>query len=179
MNIVLQRGFSLLELMTGIAVFGILVAIGVPSLTAMIRTNRVAANTNELVVALSAARSEAVRRGLPVAVCSRTTPTADACQIGTANNWGNGWLVYTDAVGTTGTIDAGDEILQRYDAVSTGVSLLSNSLPVVRFAASGLPAAGAADTVFTIKHNVCTGNTKRTVRITVTGRLHTNKAACP
>ena len=55
----------------------------------------------------------------------------------------------------------------------------SNIPSFVRFAASGLPAAGAADTMLTIKHNVCTGNNKRTVKITATGRLNTTKSACP
>jgi type IV fimbrial biogenesis protein FimT len=180
MNTVFQRGFNLLELMAAITVLGILLGIGVPSFTQMVRNNRVVASTNELVVALSSARSEAVRRGLPIAVCSRTGPTTDVCASGTANNWRNGWLVYTDAIGTAGTIDAGDEILQRYDEVPVGVTLLTNNLPLVRFGASGLPVTGAAaETIFTIKHTVCTGNNQRTVKITRTGRLHTNKGACP
>jgi type IV fimbrial biogenesis protein FimT len=180
MNIVFQRGFNLLELMTALAVLGILLGIGVPSFAEMVRNNRVVTNTNQLVVALSAARSEAVRRGLPTAVCARSGATSDVCLTGTSNNWANGWLVYTDAAGTVGTIDGTDEILQRFDPVGAGVTLLSNALPNVRFAASGLPVAGAAlETIFTIKHTVCTGNNKRTVKITATGRLHTNKVACP
>lgn len=180
MNTVFQRGFNLLELMAAVAILGILFAIGVPSFTQMLRNNRVVANTNKLVVALSVARSEAVRRGLPVAVCARTGPSTDVCEIGTVNNWANGWLVYTDAIGTAGTIDLGDDILQRFDAVPAGVTLLSNNLPFVRFVASGLPPAGTAvDATFTIKHNVCIGNNQRTVKITRTGRLHTNKGACP
>ncbi len=62
----------------------------------MIRNNRVVADTNELVVALSVARSEAVKRGLPAGVCARTGPTSDECRTGTDNDWSNGWLVFTD-----------------------------------------------------------------------------------
>jgi type IV fimbrial biogenesis protein FimT len=173
-----QQGFNLLEMMAAVAVLGILLALGVPSFTQMIRNNRVVANTNELVVALSAARSEAVKRGLPTAVCARTGATTDVCRTGTANNWGTGWLVFTDAAGTAGVIDAGDEILQRFDAVPAGVTLTTNNRPAVRFAASGLPPTGAVDTTFTIKHTDCLGNNQRKVRITATGRLHTSKGAC-
>lgn len=179
MNTSHQRGFNLLELMAAITVLGIVLAVGVPSFTQMLRNNNVVANTNELVVALSAARSEAVRRGLPVAVCARTGPTADVCRTGTANNWGDGWLIFTDAAGNVGEVSAGDAILQRFDQLSTGVTMLTNNRPAVRFGASGLPPSGAADTTFTIKHSVCTGNNQRTVKITATGRLHTNKGACP
>ena len=92
-----QQGFNLLELMTAVAVLGILLGLGVPSFTQMIRNNRVVANTNELVVALSAARSEAVKRGLPTSVCARNAATSDVCRTGTANNWSSGWLVFVDA----------------------------------------------------------------------------------
>jgi type IV fimbrial biogenesis protein FimT len=179
MNTRFQQGFSLLELMTAVAVLGVLLAIGVPSFTQMVRDNRVVADTNELVVALSVARSEAVRRGLPVAVCARTGPTTDVCQTGTSNDWANGWLVFTDAAGTVGEVSADDQILQRFDPLSTGVAMLTNNRPVVRFGASGLPPSGAVDTTFTIRHSVCSGNNLRTVKITATGRLHTNKGACP
>jgi type IV fimbrial biogenesis protein FimT len=179
MNTRCQQGFNLLEMMAAVAVLSILLGLGVPSFSRMIRTNRVVANTNELVVALSAARSEAVKRGLPIAVCARTGPTTDVCRTGTSNNWGSGWLVFTDQAGTAGVIDTGDEILQRFDATLAGVSVLTNDRPVVRFGASGLPPSGAVDTTFTIRHTVCVGNNQRTVKITATGRLHTNKGACP
>jgi type IV fimbrial biogenesis protein FimT len=178
MNTRYQHGFNLLELMAAVAVLGILLALGVPSFTQMIRNNRVVANTNELVVALSVARSEAVTRGLPTAVCARTSPTSDVCRTGTANSWTGGWLVFVDAVGAAGVINTGDEILQRFDAAPSGVSITTNSRPWVRFAATGLPPSGAVDTTFTIQHIACEGNNKRTVKISATGRLHTNKGAC-
>ena len=86
-------------------------------------------------------------------------------------------LVFVDAAGTAGVVDAGDEILQRFDAAPAGVTVLSNDRPSVRFAGSGLPSS-AVDTAFTIKHVECVGNNQRTVKISGTGRLHTNKGAC-
>jgi type IV pilus assembly protein PilV len=92
----------------------------------------------------------------------------------------SGWLVFADIAGTAGVIDVGDEILQRFDATPpAGVTVLTNNRPVVSFGATGLPPTGAVDTTFTIKHSACTGNNLRTVKITATGRLHTNKASVP
>jgi len=179
MNTRCQQGVNLLEMMAALAVLAILLGLGVPSFTQMIRNNRVVANANELVVTFSAARSEAVKRGLPTAVCARTGPTSDECRTGTANDWGSGWLIFTDQAGTAGVIDDDDEILQRFAAVPAGITLLTNDRPMVRFAASGLPATGAVDATFTIRHTDCVGNNQRTVKITATGRLHTNKGACP
>ena len=178
MNTRCQHGFNLLEMMAALAVLGILLATGVPSFTQMIRDNRVVADTNEIVVAISAARSEAVKRGLPTAVCARSGPTSDVCKTGTENDWSSGWLIFADPAGTAGVIDTGDEILQRFGPSPSGVSVLTNDRPVVRFAPTGLPPSGAVDTTFTIKHTVCTGNNRRTIKITATGRLHTSKRAC-
>ena len=178
MNTRCQHGFNLIEMMAAVAVLGTLLAMGVPSFTQMVRNNRVVADTNEIVVAISAARSEAVKRGLPTAVCARSSPTSDVCRTGTENDWSSGWLIFADPAGTAGVIDSGDEILQRFAAAPAGVSVLTNDRPVVRFAATGLPPTGAVDTTFTIKHSACSGNNRRTVRITPTGRLHTSKRAC-
>lgn len=175
MNTSHQRGFNLLELMIGISVLGILFAIGVPSFNEMIRNNTVVSNTNELVVALSMARSEAVRRGLPVSVCG-SNAAQTACVGAAQPNWANGWLVFTDATGGAGVVNGpADEILQSFDAVPGGIALTTNDLGFVRFAATGLP---TVETIFTVKHAQCTGNNRRTVRITVTGRVNTNKVAC-
>jgi type IV fimbrial biogenesis protein FimT len=178
MNTRCQQGFNLLELMVALAVLGILLGMGVPSFSQMIRDNRVVADTNELVVTLSAARAEAVKRGLPTAVCARSAPNSDVCRTSTENDWSSGWIMFADPAGTAGVIDTGDEVLQRFGATPSGVSILTNDRPVVRFAATGLPPAGAVDTTFTIKHSACTGNNRRTVKITAMGRLHTNKRPC-
>jgi type IV fimbrial biogenesis protein FimT len=178
MNTRFQHGFNLLEMMAALAVLGTLLGLGVPSFTQMVRDNRVVADTNEIVVAISAARSEAVKRGLPTAVCARSSPTSDVCRTGSENDWSSGWLMFADPTGTAGVIDTDDEILQRFAASPAGVTVLTNGRPVVRFAATGLPPTGAVDTTFSIKHSSCTGNNRRTVRITPTGRLHTSKRAC-
>lgn len=177
MNTSHQRGFSMLELMVAVTVLGILFGIGVPSFNAMIRNNRVASNTNEIVLALSVARSEAVRRGLPVSVCAATTPTSSTCVAAGASNWANGWIVFTDATGAAGAVNGpADAILQRFDGVPNGIALTSNSHGFVRFAATGLPTS--VETIFTLKHSQCTGNNRRMIKLTITGRVNTNKVAC-
>ena len=107
MNIRCQHGFNLLELMVGISVLGILLAFGVPSFTAMIRTNRLVEQSNGMVGALNYARSEALKRGYRVSACPGSS---GACSGGT--DWNAGVLVFTDDTGTTGTIDDSDEVLQ-------------------------------------------------------------------
>ncbi len=52
-HIATAKGFTLLELMTAIAVMAVLLSVGVPSFVQIIRNNRITAQTNELVSALN------------------------------------------------------------------------------------------------------------------------------
>lgn len=56
------KGFTLIELIVAIAVAAILLTVAVPSLSNLIRNNRVTGQTNELVSMINFARNEAIRR---------------------------------------------------------------------------------------------------------------------
>lgn len=67
-----NQGFTLIELIVAIAVAAILLTVAVPSLTNLIRSNRVTGQTNELVAMINFARNEAIRRNddIPVVLTS-------------------------------------------------------------------------------------------------------------
>jgi type IV fimbrial biogenesis protein FimT len=64
-----MQGFTVLELMAVVLITAILTSLAVPAFNNTIRDNRVLAASNELVVAIALARSEAVRRAKSVTVC--------------------------------------------------------------------------------------------------------------
>ena len=70
------RGFNILELMIALDVLGILTALAAPSFTKMIARNNLSAASNDLVVALLTARSEAVKRECQVTVYSPSVTLA-------------------------------------------------------------------------------------------------------
>lgn len=103
------RGLTLVELMAVVVMVAILAAIGTPSFVSLLRTNRVDSEIHSMVSTLQVARSEAIKRGLPVSVCPSVNGTA--C-LGAAD-WARGWIAFVDR-NASGTVDAAapaDEVL--------------------------------------------------------------------
>ncbi|MDR1424031.1 MAG: GspH/FimT family pseudopilin [Azoarcus sp.] len=63
------RGFTLIELMATIAVAGIMLAVAAPGLANLMRQNRIATASSDLVGSMTYTRGEAVRRGKAVSLC--------------------------------------------------------------------------------------------------------------
>ncbi len=170
MNTRRQRGFNLLELMVGITVLGVLLGIGVPSFTEMIRNNRLVEQTNSMVTALNYARSEALKRGIRVSAC----PGAGSACSG-ATDWNAGVLVFTDDTGTIGTLDNVDAVLQSWPASSAGFVAGGSVSPAsITFLPTGAQAAAQID----IYKSGCTGQQLRRINVAVTGRIGMTKVAC-
>jgi type IV fimbrial biogenesis protein FimT len=86
------RGFTLVELLVTISIVAILAALAFPSYREFSIRMSVGDNTNSLVGALNAARSEAVKRGRAAAV------------IANGGSWDNGWQVLVAAEDADGNI---------------------------------------------------------------------------
>jgi type IV fimbrial biogenesis protein FimT len=112
------RGFSLFELMLVLAVAGVLVGIGIPSLTQFIRANQLTSAANDMLTAIHLARAEAVKRRLPTEMCFTTTPNAatPACD----GNGTQGWVVWVD--------DANPDVV---DATNDGNGAVNNNEPII------------------------------------------------
>ena len=85
MNVRTQFGYSLLELMVSLTVAGVVLGFGVPNFMQLQRNNAMIGVANDLVSSLAIARSEAVKRQVPVTLCSSPNPTAVAPACGFGN----------------------------------------------------------------------------------------------
>lgn len=94
-----KRGFTLIELMVTIAVLAILLTVAVPNFQMFVMNNRMASQTNDLITALSLARSEAVKRAANVTVCASSDGATCPAASASTTSWAPGWLV-TDSAGT-------------------------------------------------------------------------------
>lgn len=101
-------GFTFIETLVAIAIAGVLTALAMPSFADMIKRWRINSIRDELTSTLEYAKSEAIRRGLPVIVRSRTDCVID---MPTSDDWACGWRVIVD-VNQNGTANANEPIIQ-------------------------------------------------------------------
>lgn len=76
------RGFTLPELMAGVAIMAILGAVAAPSMSELLASQRVKGASSDVFTALLRARSEAIKRNRPVALAPKT-----------AGSWAAGWTI--------------------------------------------------------------------------------------
>lgn len=64
------------------------------------------AQTNQFIASLTRARSDAIKREIPVTLCK----SANGLTCAPDGNWADGWIVFADE-DTRGTLDGNDEII--------------------------------------------------------------------
>ena len=156
------RGFTLIELMVTISIAAILLAIGVPSFQAIIENNRLATQSNELITAVSLARSEAIKRG------------ADITMTPNGGGYVNGWCVHTGASCTAATE------IRQFPAMR-GMSVAAGNNTVVTFNGRGQKSVPNGEVLVQIQPDSCTVGTvdrARTISIVNTGRASVSTGAC-
>lgn len=77
----LQNGFTLVELIIVIALISIVAGIGIPSLQSFMRDSRLSSASEELMISLMLAKTEATMQGKEISVTA------------SGNDWLNGWTV--------------------------------------------------------------------------------------
>jgi len=95
-----RRGFTLIEVMVVLVVLAVLLSVGAPSFTNLIRNNRLVSAVYDLRGSLSTARSEALAQRVFVTVCSSNDGAS--CN----GTWEDGYIAFTDFDGE-GDIDTG------------------------------------------------------------------------
>lgn len=120
------RGFSLTELLSVLAICGLLFGVAIPGWTQLGRYQQLISACNDLNAALRLARSEAIKRRQAVLVDNGT------------NDWNDGWRIYVD-LNNNGQQDSPEPLLLEAPPLGDNIRILGNT-PVrryVRYVASG------------------------------------------
>jgi type IV fimbrial biogenesis protein FimT len=169
-------GFTLVELLTVITIAAILMAIGVPSFKFVTSGNRISGEVNGLLGDMQYARSESIKEGQTVTVCSSTNPTSPTPTCAGNTAWQSGWIVFSDVNGN-GVVDPGDTILRAQNAFPAGDTFnANNGMRAVTFNREGF-ALGLPNTITVTLHAaVPNTSTTRCLQITIVGQLTTESA---
>jgi type IV fimbrial biogenesis protein FimT len=174
------RGFTLIELMITLLIATILLTVGIPSFNELIKNSRMTTSTNKFVTAANLARSEAIKRGVRVTICKSN----DGATCTNANNWDQGWIVFTDENNNAAYNNATETLLRVANGLGNNLILTGNANVVnyISYVASGQSQlTGGAFQAGTV--SLCddrTGNFGRDMVLNRTGRLSLNTGvACP
>jgi type IV fimbrial biogenesis protein FimT len=110
-----RRGFTLIELMIGLVLVVVLMGVGLPMFRSFILSQQLSATTADLRIALTTARSEAVKRNRSVQVLPSESP----------GGWSAGWRIPNP--------NGGDDILTHVQ----GAELTLTVSAAVQFSAMG------------------------------------------
>jgi len=120
-------GFTLTELLLVTALAALLLGMAIPSMSAMLQTQRARSMVGSFVSALHFARSEAIKRNGRAVLCKSASGTA--CAQG--GGWEQGWIVFHDG-NNNAALDAGELLLQQQGALASGFRLSGNQ-PVANY----------------------------------------------
>jgi type IV fimbrial biogenesis protein FimT len=167
-----HSGFTIIELLVTMAVFGVLAAIAFPQMAGFSDNNRMVSQVNNLSANLQYARSEAIRR-----VRSVTIETLNG-----SANWDSGWQVYVDT-DNDGSAQA-SELLRVVAALGgntsfVGAGIIPNQVVFTPNGRSNVTVA-AGETFNLCQTNRTAGNYGKTLTLYPIGRLIvTPQIACP
>jgi type IV fimbrial biogenesis protein FimT len=164
----MDLGFTIIELMIVTVVLAILLGLAVPNMRTLILNNRLTTQANNLLADLQFARTESVKRSVPINVSS----------VSGGVDWGTqGWRVWMDN-DNDGAFDAGEELRQTNQL--TGNNSLVATLASIQYRPSG-----AANTDLSARLCHAEAKVDKQIGVSASGRAevvsttHAAPPACP
>jgi type IV fimbrial biogenesis protein FimT len=171
-----NRGFTMIELMIVVVMIAIMVAIAVPSFASFIANYRATTAVNDLLQAVTQARTEALKQGRRVIVLPNNASGTPS----TTGSWTNGWVIFAD-LNNNQTFDASTEsVIFRHAVLPTSTTVappsggtgIFGAANYVLFDGTGYPHTGATGSLGGIQITDSVGSKKsiRTLCLALLGR---------
>lgn len=130
-------GFTLFELLITIVVVGVILVLGIPSMTEYAKNSRMTGTANDLMSSFQLARTEATRAKTNVTICASPNPMDATANCG--GSFATGWIIFIDDDGDLNRAGSQETVLRRFAAPPDDIAILSNGgANYFSYAASGL-----------------------------------------
>lgn len=120
-----QHGFTIYELLITMLMIGIILSIGVPSMTSFTQNSRMSGTANDLHASFQLARSESARSKSNIMICAsaNSMDAEPAC----GGSFGDGWIIFIDVNDDQDRAAGGDEnVLRAHPGASAGITIATN-----------------------------------------------------
>ncbi|HJS21578.1 MAG TPA: GspH/FimT family pseudopilin [Steroidobacteraceae bacterium] len=128
-------GFTLIELMVTLSVAGVILAFAAPNFREFLLNSRMTGSANDLLTSLQLARSEAIKRQRPVAVCPSLNPLATPPTCRADAVWSDGaaqaGLVLWEDTNGDASPAAGEPVIAPQELLGPSLTVRSNFNAVV------------------------------------------------
>jgi prepilin-type N-terminal cleavage/methylation domain-containing protein len=129
-----QRGFNLMELMVTLGLAAVIIGIGAPNFEEFRANSRLTGVANDYLGAMLSARTEALKRQAPVALCPSDNPDSPDAEC--SDGAFTGWITFVDTNNDCLRDEDDDEILRAQPVIDEAVLTDSNGV-CLSFAANG------------------------------------------
>ncbi|CAM3587154.1 GspH/FimT family pseudopilin [Parendozoicomonas haliclonae] len=124
-----ESGLSLMEVLWGTALLGIIMLAGLPALSGMVKRYEAESDFRNFRNIVSYARAEAIVRKKDVVLCPRKSGSEECYDTAISSDddeetvWKNGWILFVNNEGAETAIEADDLILKVYEPLDQNLTL--------------------------------------------------------